>query len=151
MRFKWLVLALLYAGCSQKEDVVARMPADGDEQRKTEDVTLREFTWKRRVLLAFAPDHNEALRAHLAAWSSVNSGFEARDMLRFEVIGSEVLRDGRVIGSAGELRRRFEPEGPLTVVLIGKDGGEKARAPSLAPADVFETIDAMPMRQREME
>ena len=38
----------------------------------------------------------------------------------------------------------------LTVILIGKDGGEKGRWSQLVdPDEVFALIDAMPMRQRE--
>jgi hypothetical protein len=36
-------------------------------------------------------------------------------------------------------------------LLIGKDGGIKARADDLDLAALFERIDAMPMRRREME
>jgi hypothetical protein len=37
------------------------------------------------------------------------------------------------------------------LLLVGKDGGVKARGPLTTPlADVFQLIDGMPMRQREM-
>jgi hypothetical protein len=49
-------------------------------------------------------------------------------------------------------RRRYEvPDDGFAVVLVGKDGTEKRRDLSPVPvAPIFETIDAMPMRQREM-
>jgi len=38
------------------------------------------------------------------------------------------------------------------VVLVGKDGGEKLRRGAAVDIDeIFSVIDAMPMRQREME
>jgi hypothetical protein len=40
----------------------------------------------------------------------------------------------------------------FSVVLIGKDGGEKLRRSTpLAPADLFAIVDVMPMRQAEMK
>ena len=71
-------------------------------------------------------------------------------------------------GAARALRRRFDPFGAgpgtadptvpgrgatsgLTVILVGKDGTEKRRWRGLVdPQDIFDAIDAMPMRQREM-
>jgi hypothetical protein len=39
----------------------------------------------------------------------------------------------------------------FTYLLIGKDGGVKARAREAVPLDeVFRQIDSMPMRQQEM-
>ncbi len=39
----------------------------------------------------------------------------------------------------------------FSVVLIGKDGGEKLRRQApLAPAELFAIVDAMPMRREEM-
>ena len=41
--------------------------------------------------------------------------------------------------------------GEFRVVLVGKDGTEKRRDPEPVTArSLFDTIDAMPMRQREM-
>lgn len=50
------------------------------------------------------------------------------------------------------LRSRYGVAGEDAVlVLVGKDGTEKARyALPADPDDVFARIDAMPMRQREM-
>ena len=50
------------------------------------------------------------------------------------------------------LRETFDIlDGRFTVVLIGKDGGEKFRScEPVAPQNIFDRIDAMPMRRREM-
>ena len=43
------------------------------------------------------------------------------------------------------------PAGKWAVALVGKDGEVKARWSSIVdPGRVFERIDAMPMRQREI-
>ena len=49
-------------------------------------------------------------------------------------------------------RRRFHiAPGDFTVILLGKDGGEKLRARKPIPmAKLSRTIDGMPMRQDEM-
>ncbi|MDI1249127.1 MAG: DUF4174 domain-containing protein [Lacunisphaera sp.] len=48
------------------------------------------------------------------------------------------------------IETRFGPAA-FSVVLIGKDGGEKLRQTTpLAPADLFALVDAMPMRQAEI-
>lgn len=45
------------------------------------------------------------------------------------------------------------PDDAFGVVLIGKDGGTKlvVKREALTNAQLFETIDAMPMRKREMK
>ncbi len=49
-------------------------------------------------------------------------------------------------------RRRFHVRpNDFTVILIGKDGGEKLRSHQPVSLDILRsTIDAMPMRQEEM-
>ncbi len=50
----------------------------------------------------------------------------------------------------GALRQRLAPQSFL-MLLVGKDGGIKLRSDSVIPVDTLRrTIDAMPMRQREM-
>jgi hypothetical protein len=42
-------------------------------------------------------------------------------------------------------------DGAFAAVLVGRDGGEKLRSAEPVPAEkLFDLIDAMPMRQREM-
>ena len=67
-----------------------------------------------------------------------------------------VERDLAVIevsGPADELRRRYDVsvDKPFALLLIGKDTGVKMRREGPVPmAEVFNLIDSMPMRQREM-
>jgi len=79
-----------------------------------------------------------------------------RDIVVFRTTGNEDTRSA--IGyvdlprnAALELRRRFEPRrNGLTVILVGKDGTEKARWERVvAPQEVFDLIDSMPMRKQE--
>ena len=53
---------------------------------------------------------------------------------------------------AEDARKRFGIGGEtFAVVLVGKDGGEKFRSTEpVEPEDLFDRIDAMPMRRREV-
>jgi len=51
----------------------------------------------------------------------------------------------------GKFIEREAKQGAFTVVLIGKDGGEKLRREEGANlGEIFGLIDTMPMRRREM-
>ena len=84
-----------------------------------------------RVLYAYAPTiADPALLRQRSLFDAAKSGMADRDLVLIPVIGK---------------RPHFE------AVLVGKDGGEKLRSPEpLTPERLFETIDAMPMRQQEM-
>ena len=77
-----------------------------------------------------------------------------RDLLVFYLfpnegrVGDEPLSGEKVTS----LRERYGvAEDDFTVILTGKDGTAKERLEGpIEPADLFGTIDAMPMRQREM-
>jgi len=78
-----------------------------------------------------------------------------RDLLVFHVfdIGqSRVNQTGISEPAVKGLQKRFSiTSGQFTVVLVGKDGGEKFRRESAVdPDDVLSLIDSMPMRQREI-
>ena len=80
---------------------------------------------------------------------------EDRDLLVFEVLASGHSLVGTKpleVEEAMTLRKRFDvsPES-FTVILVGKDGGVKLKQKSrVMLKDIFDLIDAMPMRQEEM-
>ena len=50
-----------------------------------------------------------------------------------------------------ELAKTWDVSKPFTLILVGKDGTEKLRSHKAVEVEtLFETIDAMPMRIREM-
>ena len=103
-----------------------------------------------RVLLVFAPSETDrdlaAQRAALRPGSAENM---ERDLVLIEVVGDHAA-DARVDGRT--LRGAYGvPADGFTVILIGKDGGEKLRRRHpITEAALFATIDAMPMRRDEM-
>ncbi|MBV6632043.1 MAG: DUF4174 domain-containing protein [Alphaproteobacteria bacterium] len=124
---------------------------------------LAPFKGDYRPLLIFtgSPEAPNFRQQFIATSQSINELYE-RDILRIHV-----LSDAGQVGlhakptpqlaadqlpTAEALRQRFDL-GPddFAVILVGKDGGEKARwSAPVAMAEVYALIDTMPMRQREM-
>jgi hypothetical protein len=70
----------------------------------------------------------------------------------FEKAPSRIMEQPLPPEEAEKLRRRFKVKSEqLTVILIGKDGGVKMVQERRADIQkIFDLIDSMPMRQREM-
>jgi hypothetical protein len=62
--------------------------------------------------------------------------------------------DGRALpaGTAADLRQRYGvSEEETTMILVGKDGGDKLRTSEIVDLEqIFSLIDTMPMRRQEM-
>jgi hypothetical protein len=117
---------------------------------------LSAYRWHQRLLLVFAPGPSDPVFRRFARdLVDHDSEVRDRDLLVGHIFESGAARLGqRRLGpeEAAELRRRFRAaRGRLTVVLIGKDGGEKMRQTDGASLQaLFARIDSMPMRQQEM-
>ena len=109
--------------------------------------TLAHLRWERRVLLVAAPNAADpALAAQRPIFTEIAGSGDTRDLVLVEVLGDTVRG---VTDTAASLRRVHKlPADRFTVLLIGKDGGEKRRsATPMSVATLTATIDAMPMRQ----
>ena len=119
---------------------------------------LEALQGKSRPLLLFAKSRSDAsLEKQLELLRSRRSDLSERDMLVLVSEGDEdtIAAIGYTPVPAGanrDLRARFLPSTRgLVVILVGKDGDEKARWDKpVDPDEIFALIDAMPMRQREM-
>lgn len=100
------------------------------------DDTLAPYGWEARPIVVFADEGDPRLERQLAAFAGVAGALrERRNVVVVDTNGASALRE------------HFGPEG-FTVILVGLDGGEKARQQGLVSGDVFEdAIDAMPMRR----
>jgi hypothetical protein len=116
---------------------------------------LGDYLWKSRPLVLFAPtDNDPRLAETLDRIDASRCDVVDRDMVIGVVVaeGNSTL-DGQAIGfeEAQRLKNRYAiGENAYTVLLIGKDGGEKLRlneVPDLGA--IFAVIDGMPMRSRE--
>jgi hypothetical protein len=106
---------------------------------------LSPFKWKKRLLLISAASLDDSLLDRQRRWIQESvEGFRERDMALIELFGA-----GSPSRSA--LRSKLGlKKGVFTVLLVGKDGGEKLRRQEAVPmAEVFALIDSMPMRKRE--
>lgn len=119
-------------------------------------IDLKAYQWKNRLLLVFAPSEESSpyqiLKEQLKRQTE---GIIDRDLLVFHVFEKGESRIGDVLLSreqALSLRRHFSiASGRFTLILIGKDGGQKLREEVMADlAKIFSIIDSMPMRQQEI-
>ena len=133
----------LFSGAALGEDTVS--------------VDLNAYQWKNRLLLLFAASEED--QAYLTLKKEIDRQameVKDRDILVFYVLerGENRLDQEHLSpDQALFLKKRLSgPPGRFTIVLIGKDGGEKIRQES--PVDlkeIFAIIDSMPMRQQEMK
>lgn len=122
--------------------------------------SMDDFLWRHRPLLVFAPSANAPiLQAQTQEIAASAADLAERDIVVLAVAGDHVILDGTLVSepdqpglSAKSLRRRYDvPQGSQQALLVGKDGGVKVRRDGAIPrAILFDTIDAMPMRRREM-
>ena len=117
------------------------------EYNMTDEVStqLEPYRNRNRVLLIFAPSPaNKAYLEQKRLLERAEDGLQERDVVVLELLEGEQAR---------ALRDDFSvSENVFAVVLIGKDGGEKERFLEPAqPGTLFNIIDQMPMRRREME
>jgi len=91
---------------------------------------LDAYRWKSRVLLQFGE--------HTKLSAQTQAAFKERDLVLIHA-------------DSPELRKSFKIKSGFALILIGKDGGEKARwLTPIDPQIILNLIDSMPMRQSEM-
>ena len=124
--------------------------------RKVEPFSLGALRWEKRPLLLFgAGERAPILRQQLDAVESAREGFDERDMVLIVVLGEGTSRiEGRPLSleDAEHLRASFEiGKDEFALRLVGKDGGVKRASDTVvAMKDIYDQIDAMPMRQQEL-
>lgn len=115
---------------------------------------LKPLRWLNRIILA---EDREAETPMVSALESRSEDIVQRDILWFVWteggLRTNMGRDVSAAFRASVPQRYFIRSGPdrTGVVLIGKDGGVKARSGSLDLDEIFRLIDSMPMRMAEMD
>jgi Domain of unknown function (DUF4174) len=123
---------------------------------KMSSFNLSSQKWQNRVLLVFAPSvNNHSYQQQMQLFEQQQNGFIDRDLILVQVLANESYGSGQLIdeSSTANLRNRFGVDKEnFRVILVGKDGGVKRQEtiPVKAIA-IFDEIDAMPMRQQEMQ
>ncbi|PIG92408.1 DUF4174 domain-containing protein [Gloeocapsopsis sp. IPPAS B-1203] len=116
---------------------------------------LKSYQWKNRLLLVAAPSENTPeYQQQMQLFSDQTAEFADRDLLLIELFSQGTSRiNGKNVDSADvtQIKQQFNISNEFSVVLIGKDGTVKRRETTpIEPTAIFQKIDAMPMRQREM-
>lgn len=117
---------------------------------------LADYQWKYRLLLVFPSSASDPSYLELKQnLQQFRAALEDRDLLVFHLLCADGAVDHTHPFSPEAIRSLRQhyavPDENLTLILIGKDGGEKARQiGDFNLQALFERIDAMPMRQREM-
>jgi len=118
---------------------------------------LEKFAWEYRLLLVFVPaDDDGSLKQQRQLLAGRDSDIKERHM---RIIDISTVGHAEVDGHVDQdlettrLRKGYNvPSDRFSVILIGKDGGEKGRwIKPVRPDKIFDMIDAMPMRQDEMQ
>jgi hypothetical protein len=118
-------------------------------------VARADYTWKFRPVFVFTgPDGDASFEEQQRLFRAHRSGLVEREVVVVWVKGDRVTSE---LGpaptlEASQLRTRYGAStSGFSVVLVGKDGGVKlTQAVPLQADRLFATIDAMPMRRREM-
>ena len=116
---------------------------------------LNDYRWERRPLLLFAPTESDPrLVETMRRIEASRCDFADRDMVLGRIVteGTSTL-DGHVVDS-NQAQRLVSEFGivpnSFSVVLMGKDGGEKLRIAGVPDLQaIYAVIDGMPMRARE--
>lgn len=117
---------------------------------------LDSVRWQYRPLLVFTPSQDHpALGRQSGILADAADGLADRRMAVYVVERDRVFTTFGTPApdaNARDLRRRFRvPDDAFRVILVGLDGTAKLSADEPVAADtLFSTIDAMPMRRREL-
>ena len=116
---------------------------------------LSDYLWERRPLLLFAPTESDPrLVETMRRIEASRCDFVDRDMVLGRIVTDGTsTRESHLIGTnqAHRLISKFGiSTDSFSVVLIGKDGGEKLRVADVPDLQaIYAVIDGMPMRARE--
>ena len=117
---------------------------------------LGDLKWKQRVLLLLSDSESNVLyQQQLAELEKLDSEFDVRKLLVIDVRKDKyrIRNDANTKWRSDDyLYARYNPnEESFYVVLIGLDGGVKLRQiPLIKRQELFDRIDAMPMRSSEI-
>ena len=156
-----MVVGVSVVGC---ENPAARAGSGGERseesaekessEREVSVSPLEKHAWESRPVIVFAPSaDDEAYERQARMFEEHEAGLVERDIVVYRVFEESARGPEGALSEeeAAALRGRFEPESEFVVVLVGKDTTEKLRMGEVMGVEtLFDTIDAMPMRQREM-
>ena len=100
------------------------------------------YPGKRQVLLFYNSNGVSVKDEQVSILNKDKKGIEERDIIIHTYKTDE----------ASATKWKVSPDAAFTFILVGKDGGEKLRTDTvISLAQLYKTIDAMPMRKDEMQ
>ena len=114
------------------------------------------FQWNKRLLVLVTPSaNNKKYVKQMKMIKNKPLGIEDRDIHVVKIIDKKFLGVSKKHGNVGgvlEVLGLYKLDGnKFSILLIGKDGEEKARfVEPLSMCVFFDLIDSMPMRQNEI-
>lgn len=121
---------------------------------------LDRFLWQKRVIIVKSQEglstKNQAL---LSTFSTSADEMKERKIVLYQIISDDYTLidykypDRKEVGNIpeGEIERLFNLQHPFEFLLVGLDGGIKLRQTEIPiKEDIFNLIDAMPMRKAEI-
>lgn len=134
-----LTAIAISAGSAAAISLSAHAEGEARELVLSESISLSELRWQARPILIFAEPGDPRLTQQLAQFEAARADLEDRENI--------VIVD---TAKTSSLRDRFAPQ-EFTIILIGKDGGEKMRRNGIVDPEAFNAlIDTMPMRRQEV-
>jgi len=116
---------------------------------------LKPYQWQNRIILLFANNQeNKLYQEQKQELERVKLELDDRDLLVFHIFEQEAFQEDETLDLevAAYLKEKYSGDAEFSLVLIGKDGGVKRTSQaSVSSADLFNQIDAMPMRIDEMQ
>jgi len=117
---------------------------------------LKKYEWKNRLLLLFSPTHNATYQQQLKQLNKHKADLAERDLIVFYITEKDIkTSEGTNYTNENKqalLNYYKVNTDTFFVILIGKDGTQKIKQNKLLSIkQLFGTIDAMPMRRREMK
>ncbi len=128
------------------------------DEEPTEAALLGALGWSERILVVAEPlggnDYGKLASIQRGRWVAALDELALRDLRIVHLVGDQAaLVAGRQleVESVKRLRDRWGlPTGNWACALVGKDGGVKQRWQEMFEVeDVFDIVDAMPMRRSE--
>ncbi len=120
-----------------------------------QELNLSDYQWKKRVLLVVAEDsEHEQYQNQLTELRYRKEELAERKLLVIGVLKEKYkVNDGRSSWQLSNViyKNYSDPKKDFQVLLIGLDGGVKVKKYDVYKAqDLFDKIDAMPMRLSEL-
>jgi hypothetical protein len=154
---KTIILLLIFLATISQVNGAEFMSIKQNPCNSERKISLDDYKWKNRVVVLFATDaESDLYQSQMDKFESLESGIKDRDLLFisiFEEGCSEINSKSISDKSAASIRKQLRKgKDPFQIVLIGKDGTVKLqRNEILSPDELFDIIDQMPMRRREMK